>query len=121
MPSEGGDPKQLTIHPGGGALSERMGIHNEVINWFPDSRHILYLSRRNTFNDWFGQLFSVGLDGGLPEAFPLDKGGLTSFSPDGSQIAYNRIFRNFRTWKRYQGGMAQAIWIYILKSNAIQP
>src|SRR5205814_9963526 len=55
MPSEGGDPKQLTVHPGGGALSERMGIHNEVINWLPDSKHILYLSRRNTFNDWFGQ------------------------------------------------------------------
>ncbi|PYV17296.1 MAG: protease, partial [Acidobacteria bacterium] len=120
MPSEGGDPKQLTVHPGGGALSERMGIHNEVINWLPDSKHILYLSRRNTFNDWFGQLYTVGLNGGLPDAFPLDKGGLASFSPDGNRIAYNRIFRNFRTWKRYQGGMAQDIWIYNLKSREIE-
>ncbi|PYV33551.1 MAG: protease [Acidobacteria bacterium] len=120
IPSEGGDPKQLTVHPGGGGLSERMGIHNEVINWLPDSHHILYLSRRDTFNTWFGRLYTVGLNGGLPEALPLDKGGLTSFSPDGSRIAYNRIFRNFRTWKRYQGGMAQDIWIYNLKTHEIE-
>jgi len=120
IPSEGGDPKQLTVHPGGGGLSERMGIHNEVINWLPDSQHILYLSRRDTFNTWFGRLYTVGLNGGLPEALPLDKGGLTSFSPDGSRIAYNRIFRNFRTWKRYQGGMAQDIWIYNLKTHEIE-
>ena len=120
MPSEGGDPKQLTFHPGGDHLNERMGIHNEVITWTPDSKRIVFLSRRDTFNDWFGRLYSVGVDGGLPEALPLDKGGLTSYSPDGNSIAYNRIFRNFRTWKRYTGGMAQDIWIYDLKANHIE-
>jgi tricorn protease len=120
IPSEGGAPKQLTFHPGGGPLSERMGIHNEVINWFPDSKRILFLSRRDTFNTWFGRLYSVSIDGGLPEPLPLPKGGLTSFSPDGNRIAYNQIFRNFRTWKRYQGGMAQDISIYDFKTNEIQ-
>ena len=61
----------------------------------------------------------MSIDGGLPEPLPLDKGGLTSYSPDGNRIAYNRIFRNFRTWKRYQGGMAQDITIYDLKSQVI--
>ena len=121
MPSEGGEPKQLTFHPGGDPLSERMGIQNEVITWTNDSKHIVYLTRRDTFNDWFGRLYSVSIDGGLPEALPLDKGGLTSFSPDGSKIAYNRIFRNFRTWKRYQGGMAQDISIYDLKTHNLEP
>ena len=116
IPSEGGVPKQLTFAPDVGSIPERMGPNNMVINWFPDSQHILFLSRRDTFNSWFGRLFKVSIDGGLPERLPLPKGGLTSFSPDGTKIAYNRIFRNFRTWKRYTGGMAQDIWIYDLKN-----
>ncbi len=120
MPAEGGEPKQLTFHPGGDHMNERMGVHNEVITWTPDSKRIVFLTRRDTYNGWFGRLYSVGIDGGLPEALPLDKGGLTSYSPDGDSIAYNRIFRNFRTWKRYTGGMAQSIWIYNLKSNHIE-
>ncbi|HUA16087.1 MAG TPA: PDZ domain-containing protein [Verrucomicrobiae bacterium] len=120
MDADGGQPKQLTFNPGGGPLSERMGIHNEVITWTPDSKRIVFLSRRDTYNDWFGKLYTVSVDGGLPEALPLDKGGLTSFSADGTKIAYNRIFRNFRMWKRYTGGMAQSIWIYDLKANHIE-
>jgi tricorn protease len=120
MSADGGEPKQLTFNQGGGALSERMGVHNQIITWTPDSKRIVFLSRRDTYNDWFGRLYSVPVDGGLPEALPLDKGGLTSYSPDGNSIAYNRIFRNFRTWKRYTGGMAQDIWIYDLKNNHIE-
>jgi tricorn protease len=116
IPSEGGVPKQLTFAPDVASTPERMGPNNMVINWFPDSKRILFLSRRDTFNTWFGRLFSVSIDGGLPERLPVPKGGLTSFSPDGTKIAYNRIFRNFRTWKRYTGGMAQDIWIYDLKN-----
>ena len=117
MPSEGGQPKQLTFAPDVGDVPERMGPNNMVINWFPDSQRILFLSRRDTYNTWFGRLFSVSIDGGLPERLVLPKGGLTSFSPDRTKIAYNRIFRNFRTWKRYTGGMAQDIWTYDFKAN----
>src|SRR5215469_14765452 len=66
MPAEGGEPKQLTFETDIAPVPERMGFNNQVINWFPDSRHILFLSRRDTFNDWFGRLFSVSIDGGLP-------------------------------------------------------
>jgi tricorn protease len=79
MPSEGGQPRQLTFHPGGDHLNERMGIHNEVITWTPDSKRIVFLTRRDTFNDWFGRLYSVSIEGGLAEPLPLDKGGLTSY------------------------------------------
>jgi len=120
MPAGGGDPKQLTFHPGGPPISERMGIHNEVLTWYPDSKRIVFLSRRDTFNDWFGRPFVVSAEGGLPVRLPIDKGGLMSFSPDGTEMAYNRIFRNFRTWKRYTGGMAQDIWIYNFKTNHIE-
>jgi tricorn protease len=120
MPADGGDPKQLTFEPDVAPVPERMGPNNQVITWLPDSQHVLFLSRRDTFNDWFGRLFSVSIDGGLPERLPIDKGGLTSFSPDGTKIAYNRIFRNFRTWKRYTGGMAQDIAIYDFKNNTYE-
>ncbi len=117
MPSEGGQPKQLTFLPDVAEVPERMGPNNEVLAWTPDSRRIVFLSRRDTFNTWFGRLFTVSVEGGLPEALPLDKGGLLAYSPDGSTIAYNRIFRNFRTWKRYKGGMQQGIWTYNFKTK----
>lgn len=119
MPAEGGIPKQLTFEPDPIQVSERMGPNNQVIEWHPNGKSILYLSRRTTFNDWFGQLFTIDANGGLPERLPILKGGLTSFSPDGNQIAYNRIFRNFRPWKRYKGGMAQDIWKYDFANNTI--
>ena len=121
MPAEGGQPKQLTFYQGAAQpLSDRMGIHNEVVAWFPDSKRILFLSRRDASNGWTKRPFSVSIDGGLPEPLPITEGGLTSFSPDGNRIAYNPIFRNFRTWKRYTGGLAQAITIYDLKNNTVE-
>jgi tricorn protease len=120
IPAEGGEPKQLTFQTAPVDLPERMGPENEIINWMPDGKRILFLSRRDTFNDWFGRLFTISSEGGLPERLPLDKGGLTSFSPDGNTIAYNRIFRNFRTWKRYTGGMAQRISLYNFKDNSYE-
>jgi tricorn protease len=119
IPSDGGQPKQLTFYQGGAQpLTDRMGIHNEVINWTPDSKRIVFLSRRDASNGWIKRPFTVSIDGGLPEPLPMDQGGLLSYSPDGSKIAYNMIFRNFRTWKRYTGGLAQAITIYDLKHNS---
>jgi len=121
MPAQGGQPRQLTYFQGAAApLSDRMGIHNEVLTWTPDSKRIVFLSRRDASNGWTKRPFSVDIDGGLPEALPVDQGGLTSYSPDGTKIAYNQIFRNFRTWKRYTGGLAQSISIYDLKNNTVE-
>ena len=119
MPAAGGQPKQLTFNQGGAPLSERMGIHNEVVTWTPDSKRIVFLSRRDSFNGWTKRPQSIAIEGGLPEPFPMDQGGLLSYSPDGTKIAYNTIFRNFRTWKRYTGGMAQDIILYDLKNNTV--
>lgn len=118
MPAEGGQPKQLTFYQGAAQpLSDRMGVLNEVVTWSPDSQRVLFLSRSGAQNGWTKRLFSVGMDGGLPEPLPMAESGLASFSPDGTKIAYNQIFRNFRTWKRYTGGLAQSITLYDLKNN----
>ncbi|MGH9455547.1 MAG: protease, partial [Terriglobia bacterium] len=113
IPAAGGPAKRLTFHSDVVANAPlRWGPDNMVITWTPDSKNIVFLSRRNTFNSWFGQLFTVPLTGGLPAQLPIPKGGMLTYSPDGQSIAYNRIFRNFRTWKRYKGGLAQDVWLY---------
>ena len=47
------------------------------------------------------------------------KADCSRFRPMAQKIAYNRIFRNFRQWKRYTGGLAQDITIYDLKNNSV--
>lgn len=100
MASNGGEPRRLTYHPAA----------DHVLDWFPDGQRILFRSRRE-YPYRAEQIYSVDLGGRLPERLPVDRAGLTAVSPDGTRIAYNRISREFRTWKRYQGGMAQDIWM----------
>ena len=86
MPAEGGQPRQLTFYQGSAQpLSDRMGIHNQVVTWTPDSKRIVFLSRRDASNGWIKRPFTVSLDGGLPEPLPMDQGGLLSYSADGSK------------------------------------
>lgn len=114
MPAEGGEPTRLTFTAtlGRDDLGDRMGPNNIVMGWTPDSREILFRSRQYTFNDFTGQLFTISVDGGMPKEVPLTNGGFSSYSPDGKKLAYNYVFREFRTWKRYQGGMADDIRIF---------
>lgn len=113
IPSEGGIPKRLTYTAtlDRDDVSDRMGPNNIVMSW-KDNKTVVYRSRRIEFNDWKGQLFYASVDGGIPDQLPLPRGGWHSFSPDGKKFAYNRIFREFRTWKRYRGGQVDDIWIY---------
>ena len=121
IPADGGKVTRLTYHSDVVQRPPtRWGPDNMVVTWTPDGKHIVFLSRRTTYNSWFGQLFTVNKEGGLPEQMPLPKGGTLTYSPDGSKIAFNRIFRNFRTWKRYYGGLAQDIWIYDFKTHKTQ-
>lgn len=114
MPSTGGIPKRLTYSAtlGRDDVSDRMGPNNLVMGWTPDDKNILFRSRMYEFNDFKGHLFLAPVDGGIHKQLPLPRGGFASYSPDGKKLAYNRIFREFRTWKKYRGGMADDISIY---------
>lgn len=114
IPASGGEPKRLTYTAtlGRDDLGDRMGPNNIVIGWTPDSKHILFRTRRYTFNDFTGQLMTVPVEDGEATEVPLKNGGFASYSPDGKKLAYNYVFREFRTWKRYQGGMADDIRIF---------
>ncbi|HOC89891.1 MAG TPA: PDZ domain-containing protein [bacterium] len=119
IPAQGGVPRRLTWTAtlDRDEVSDRMGPNTIVMGWTPDGQQILFRSRMREFNDFKGQLYLAPVNGGMPEQLPLPRGGFSSFSPDGSRLAYNRIFREFRTWKRYRGGMADDIWIYDRKSK----
>ncbi len=119
MPADGGVPRRLTYTAtlNRDDVSDRMGPNNIVMGWTPDSKKIVFRSRMYSFNSFRGQLFLVDLKGDMPQEIPLLDGGFCSFSPDGSKLAFNRIFREFRTWKHYRGGMADDIWIYDFKTG----
>jgi tricorn protease len=120
MPAEGGTPKRLTTSAtlGRDDVSDRMGPNNIVMAWENTKPVVVFRSRMKSFNDFIGSLFAVGLDAELPQQLPLPRGGFVSFSPDDSKMAFNRVFREFRTWKHYRGGMADDIWIYDFKTGA---
>jgi len=119
IPAEGGIPKRLTYTAtlGRDDVSDRMGPNNIVMGWKND-RQILFRSRRTEWNDFRGQLYLASVDGGPIEDVPLPRGGFGSFSPDGRQFVYNRVFREFRTWKRYRGGQADEVWLHDFATRA---
>ncbi len=110
IPAAGGEARRLTFH----------GQDNFVVTWTPDSQWVVFLSRRMAQHLSGHQAFRVSVNGGQPVLLPLDRAGLMTFGPDGNTIAYNRIFRNFRTWKRYNGGLAQDIYIYNFVSRRLE-
>lgn len=122
IPKEGGIPKRLTYTPtlGRDDVSDRMGPNNIVIGWKHDSKHLVFRSRMREWNDFNGQLYLVSIEGTIPEQIPLPRGGFCSFSPDDKKLAFNRVFREFRTWKRYRGGMADDIWIYDFETKQVE-
>ncbi len=121
IPSEGGIPKRLTYTATlqRDDVSDRMGPNNIVMTWTPDSKFIVYRSRKQSFNDFKGSLYKVSINGGLSEQLPLSYAGFCSFSPDGKKLAFNEVFREFRTWKYYKGGMADDIRILDLNNHEI--
>ncbi|HKK43437.1 MAG TPA: hypothetical protein VJ963_13565, partial [Bacteroidales bacterium] len=122
MNSQGGVPKRITYTAtlGRDDVADRMGPNNIVFGWKHDNKTIIFRSRKNSFNDFNGALFTVDTAGSLPEQIPVPRGGFCSYSPDDQKLAYNRVFREFRTWKRYRGGMADDIWIFDLNTHKIE-
>lgn len=117
MPVSGGEPTQLTFYPATGPLPARWGYDNQVYGWSPDGERVLFRSQREAWGSSTATLFTVARQGGLPEALPMPVSGAGVFNEDGNKLFYSPLFRDFRTWKRYQGGWAQSLWLFDLEAK----
>lgn len=118
VPSDGGVPKRLTWYPSRGPGAPRHGGDNQVYGWTPDGKAILFRSLRDAESaKTETALYTVPVTGGLPVKLPMYTAGAGDFSPDGKRLVYSPLFRDFRTWKRYEGGWAQDLWVYDLSAG----
>jgi tricorn protease len=116
IPTEGGVPTQLTFYPAKGPLPPRWGYDNQVYGWTKDGKAVLFRSMRYGWDLTDTRLYTASLSGGLPEPLPMPVSGAGDFSPDGRKMIYSPLVRDFRTWKRYQGGWAQDLYIFDLET-----
>jgi len=121
IPATGGVPQQLTYYPARGPLAPRWGYDNQVYGWTRDGTAVLFRSLRGEGWDLGdSQLFTVPMAGGLAKALPMPIAGGGDYAPDGNRVVYSYPFRDFRAWKRYQGGWAQNLYIFDLATNQAQ-
>ena len=120
MPASGGVPRQLTYYPARGPLAPRWGYDNQVYDWSPDGQAVLFRSLRYSTDLSDSRLFLASVDGGLPVPLPMPESGAGDLSPDGTRVVYSPLFRDFRTWKRYEGGWAQELYIFDRETHAVE-
>ncbi len=114
----GGQPRQLTHYPAQGPLPARWGYDHQVHGWTPDGSAVLFRSLRDGHALTGSRLYTVPVDGGLPHALAMPVAGAGALSPDGKRIVYSPLTRDFRTWKRHEGGWAQDLHIFELDGSS---
>ena len=120
VPAAGGVPRQLTWYPARGPLAPRWGYDNQVYDWTPDGGSVLFRSLRYSTGLSDSRLFLVSTDGGLPTPLPMPESGAGDLSPDGARVVYSPLFRDFRTWKRYEGGWAQELYVFDRETHDVE-
>jgi len=109
MTPDGGNITRLTYHPG----------TDEVVGWHPTRNKILFRSSRHSYSR-FTRLYLISPDGTGLEELILPEVSRGSYSPDGSQIVYNKVAREHRNWDRYVGGLAQELYLYNFQTGKNQ-
>ncbi|HSG39623.1 MAG TPA: PDZ domain-containing protein [Thermoanaerobaculia bacterium] len=117
---EGGTPRQVTFRNDIGPLPPRGGIDNQVLDWSPDGKNIVYLSHRVPWSDRIARPYTVPAAGGQEKPFKLVESSTGTLSADGNRFAFAPVMNEYRGWKRYYGGRASDIWIYDLRNDSAE-
>ncbi len=110
MPAEGGEPTRLTWHPGGDVAR----------GWTPDGSRVVFASGRETAPVPYTRLYTISVEGGLPEPLPIPRAYAGDVSPDEATVAYQWIGRPNSQWRNYRGGMVQPIRLFDMSTYEVQ-
>jgi len=109
MPADGGEPRRLTWHPD----------NDGPVGWTPDSKRVVFISLRDTWAD-VSRIYTVPVEGGVPEVLPMWRAFEGSYSPDGKSFAYVPNLKWQDAWKRYRGGQTTPIYIVRLSDLRLE-
>ncbi|NRB63560.1 MAG: PD40 domain-containing protein [Saprospiraceae bacterium] len=105
---EGGNPDRLTWHPSSAT----------VRGWTPDGKHILYATPRGTAPSSHNKLWTVPREGGPSTRISAQWGFDGSLSPDGKQVALDRMTRWEDEFRNYRGGQNTPLIILNLEDQS---
>ncbi len=108
-PVDGGEPRRLTWHPGPDA----------VRGWTPDGKKVVFVSTRTGVPDGEPKLWTVAVDGGMPEALVVPRAQAGDVSPDGRLVAYQMVRPWENEFRNYRGGQNQPIRVLDLESHSL--
>ncbi|MEP7075387.1 MAG: PDZ domain-containing protein [Acidobacteriota bacterium] len=117
VPSSGGDAKRLTYSP----------VEDHVRGWTPDGQRILFSSVSGDApleSHW--RLWTISVNGGMPEPLQLARAFTGSYSSDGQRLAYEEFsttmfppWQDASFWRHYRGGRTHPISVINLTDNSI--
>ncbi len=108
IPSQGGEPKRLTFHPGG----------DLVQGWTHDNK-VLFRSTRESQPTKSRKFYTIGIEDSFPNSIDLPRAAYGEMSSDGKHIAYTPIMSWDPEWRNYRGGQAMPIWIVNLETKEL--
>jgi len=110
VPIDGGAPQRLTWHPSA----------DHVIGWTLNGRIMFTSGREQTPIAMPDMLYTIDINGGMPELFMKPRFYNGQLSPDEKHLAYRRNLPWETEWRNYRGGQANPIRILNLETFEVE-